>query len=175
MQTQKNYKNVGMHIQVPNNSVEPLNTMFNGNIELSSSCNLDGCSTKLEKAEISRIPVISKTNQPLMPCKPAKARKLLRNGRANSKWSKLGIFYIQLTFDPKSELNKNQNVVIGIDPGSRFDGYAVTSKTVNLTGMSELPSGIAYKLEIRRRMRRARRFRNTRRRECRFPNFHPWL
>lgn len=170
MQTQKNYKNVGMHILVPNNSVEPLNTMSGGDTELSSSCNLEGCSTKLEKAVISRVPVISKSNKPLMPCKPAKARKLLRDGKAEGKWSKLGVFYIQLTFDPQSELNKDQKIVMGIDPGSKFDGYAVTSDFVNLTGMSELPSGIVDKLETRRAMRRARRYRNTRRRKGRFEN-----
>ncbi len=170
MQTQKNYKNVGMQIQVPNNSVEPLNTMSDGNTGLSSSCNLDGCSTTLEKAVISRVPVQSKSGKTLMPCKPTKARKLLRDGKAISKWSKLGIFYIQLDFDPQSDPNKNQIVVIGLDPGSKFDGYTVTSRTVNITGMSELPSGIADKLEIRRTMRRARRFRNCRRRESRFDN-----
>lgn len=174
MQTQKNYKNVGTQILIPNNSVEPLNTPFsvsgNTNTELSSSCNLEGCETILEKAVISRVPVQSKSGKPLMPCKPTKARKLLRDGKAVSKWSKLGIFYIQLTFDPQSDLNKNQTVVIGLDPGSKFDGYAVTSKTINLTGMSELPSGIADKLETRRTMRRARRYRNCRRREKRFDN-----
>ncbi|GEM_PF-372407 len=172
MQTQKNYKNVGMQIQVLNNSAEPLNVMSSGSTELSSSCNLDGCSTaqKLEQVAINRIPVLSKSGTPLMPCKPAKARKLLEQGKAIKKWSKLGIFYIQLTFDPTSEPNKDQKVTIGIDPGSKFDGYAVTTKTVNLTGMSVLPSGIADKLETRRRMRRVRRYRNTRQRPCRFDN-----
>ncbi len=170
MQTQKNYKNVGMHILVPNNSVEPLNTTFGGNTELSSSCSLEGCSTELEKAVISRVPVISKSNKQLMPCKPAKARKLLRDGKAEGKWSKMGIFYIQLAFDPQSELNRDQKITVGIDPGSKFDGYAVTSKVVNVTGMSELPARIADKLETRRTMRRARRFRNTRRRMSRFDN-----
>ena len=36
-----------------------------------------------------------------MPCKPGKARKLLRIGKASKKRNKLGIFYLQLTFDPK--------------------------------------------------------------------------
>ncbi len=173
MQTQKNYKNVGMQILVPNNSAEPLNAMFSrakANAELSSSCSLEGCTTELEQVATNRIPVISKSGTPLMPCKPAKARKLLEQGKAIQKWSKLGIFYIQLTFDPTSEPNKNQKVVFGIDPGSKFDGYAVTTKIVNLTGMSELPSGIADKLETRRRMRRARRYRNTRQRPKRFDN-----
>lgn len=170
MQTQKNYKNVGMQILVPNNSVEPFNTVFSGSPELSSSCNLEGCSTELERVAIDRIPATSKSGKPLMPCKPAKARKLIESGKAVKKWSKLGVFCIQLTFDPTSELNKNQKVVLGIDPGSKFDGYAITTKTVNLTGMSELPSGIAKKLETRRVMRKARRYRNTRQRQKRFDN-----
>ncbi len=171
MQTQKNYKNVGMQILVPNNSTEPLNAMFSGNTKLSSSCNLEGCSTEtLDKVAIDRVPVISKSGKPLMPCKPAKARKLLQSGKAEKRWSKLGIFYIQLTFDPTSEINENQKIVLSVDPGSKFDGYAVTTKTVNLTGMSELPSGIADKLETRRTMRRARRYRNTRQRPRRFDN-----
>ena len=170
MQKQKNYKNAGTQILIPDNSVEPFNTMSSGNTGLSSSSNLEGCETILEKIAINRVPVQNKSGKPLMPCKPTKARKLLRDGKAVKKWSKLGIFYIQLCFDPESEQNKNQTVVLGLDPGSKFDGYSVTSKTVNVTGMSELPSGIADKLETRRTMRRARRYRNCPRREKRFDN-----
>jgi len=170
MQTQKNYKNVRAHILTLNSSLEPFNSTFNRDVELSSSCSLEGCSTSLEKTAIGKIPVLSKNGKPLMPCTFSKARKLLNNGKAVKKWSKLGVFYIQLTFDPLSEPNKNQQVVLGIDPGSKFDGYAVTSKVVNLTGMSELPTGISEKLETRRTMRRARRFRNCRRRPERFDN-----
>ncbi len=176
MQTQRNYKNVGMQILVPNNSAEPLNAMSSGSgstdTELCSSRNLEGCSTeKLDKVVINRVPVISKSGKPLMPCKPAKARRLLESEKAVKKWSKkLGIFCIHLTFNPKSELNKNQKVTLSADPGSKFDGYAVATKIVNLTGMSELPSKITKKLEARRTMRRARRFRNTRQRPKRFDN-----
>jgi hypothetical protein len=174
MQAQKNYKNAGMQILVPDNSAEPLNVTFSGakaNAKLCSSCNLEGCSTEtLDKVVINRVPVISKSGKPLMPCKPAKSRKLLESGKAEKKWSKLGIFYIQLTFDPTSELNKNQKVILSADPGSKFDGYAVTTRIINITGMSELPVKIADKLESRRTMRRARRFRNTRQRPERFDN-----
>jgi len=170
MQTQKNYKNVRAHILTLNNSLEPFNSTFSGNTKLSSSCSLEGCSTVSGQIAIGKVPVLSKNGKPLMPCSFSKARKLLTNNKAIKKWSKLGVFYIQLTFDPLSEINKNQQVVIGIDPGSKFDGYAVTSKVVNLTGMSELPSGISEKLETRRTMRRARRFRNCRRRPKRFDN-----
>lgn len=170
MQKQKNYKNAGTQILIPDNSVEPLNIMSSGNTGLSSSSNFEGCETILEKVAINRVPVQSKSGKPLMPCKPTKARKLLRDRKAVKKWSKLGIFYIQLNFDHKSEPNKNQTVVLGLDPGSKFDGYSVTSKTINLTGMSELPSGIVDALKTRRTIRRARRYRNCPRREKRFDN-----
>ncbi len=123
----------------------------------------------LDKIEIDRVPVVSKNGTPLMPCKVAKARKLIRDKKAIKKWSKLGIFYIQLTFDV-AEPNKNQKVILGIDPGSQYDGYCVSTKIVNMTGMAELPSGIVKKLETRRTMRRARRYRNTRQRPKRFDN-----
>ena len=170
MQTQKNYKNVGMHILVPNNSLEPFNSTFSRDAKLSSSCPLEGCSTMLDKTAIGKVPVISANGKPLMPCRESKARKLLNDGDATKKWNKLGIFYIQLNFDPKSEINRNQKIIIGIDPGSKYDGYAITSKVVNMTGMTELPTGISKKLETRRTMRRARRFRNCRRRPKRFGN-----
>jgi hypothetical protein len=171
MQTQKNYKNVGIHTLVPNSSLEPFNsTLGVKSLKLSSSCILEGCSTVAGQTAIGKIPVLSKDGKLLMPCSYTKARKLLNKGKAVKKWSKLGVFYIQLTFNPLSELNKNQQVVIGIDPGSKFDGYTVTSKVVNLTGMAELPTGISEKLEQRRTMRRARRFRNCRRRPARFDN-----
>jgi hypothetical protein len=175
MQTQKNYKNVGMQILVPNNSAEPFNATLSrakANAKLCSSCNLEGCSTEtLDQVATDRVPVISKSGKPLIPCKPSKARKLLLSGKAVKKWSKkLGIFYIRLSFDPKSELNKNQKVILSGDPGSKYDGYAVTTRVVNLTGMSELPVKIVNKLESRREMRRARRFRNTRQRPKRFDN-----
>jgi len=38
---------------------------------------------------IGRIPVVSADGTPLMPCKPAKARKLLRDGKAIKKRSEL--------------------------------------------------------------------------------------
>ena len=88
MQKQKNYKNAGTQILIPDNSVEPLNIMSGGNIGLSSSSNLEGCETILEKVVINRVPVQSKSGKPLMPCKPTKARKLLRDGKAIGNWSK---------------------------------------------------------------------------------------
>jgi hypothetical protein len=106
-----------------------------------------------------------------MPCRPSKARKLLEKGLAEKRWNKLGVFYLQLKFQPRSELNVNQQVCLAVDPGSKWDGVAAVSKKEVLTcGMLVLPSKVAEKLEQRRKMRRARRYRKTPRRAKRFDN-----
>jgi hypothetical protein len=106
-----------------------------------------------------------------MPCKPSKARKLLVRGLAKKRWNKLGQFYLQLNFQPKSELNRNQHIGLFNDTGSKWDGMAVVSKMQVLTcGMLVLPSKVAEKLRQRSEMRRARRYRNTPRRAKRFDN-----
>jgi len=71
----------------------------------------------------TRVPVIDVEGKPLMPCTAAKARILIKRGWARPRWSKLGIFYIQLTFSPKPPVNANQKLVIGMDPGSSLRGY----------------------------------------------------
>jgi len=170
-QTRRNYKNGRVRAQALPASPEPLNGATGGNAGLSFSSNLDGRSTRATETAIGqRIPVVGQNGKPLMPCKASKARRLLGGGKAVGVWDKLGVYYLRLTFDPKSEPNKGQKVALGLDPGSKFDGYAVTTKVVNLTAMAELPDGIAKKLEVRREMRRARRFRNCRRRPMRFDN-----
>lgn len=135
-------------------------------------CNSEGHSTRhVPRPKSVRVPVVSKSGKPLMPCRPSKARKLLKQGLAEKAWSKLGVFYIRLLFDPQSEHNKNQQVCLGLDVGSKFEGVAIVSKKhALLTGMIELPKGIFRRLKQRRRQRRFRRYRKTRRRPCRFNN-----
>jgi hypothetical protein len=115
----------------------------------------------------NRIPVISKDNIPLMPCKPSKARKLLQSGKAKPGWSKLGFFYIQLTIEITSEPNAGQYFVLANDPGSKFDGFALGFKYVQLRLMAVMPRKVHEKMKTRRDLRRARRYRNTRRRPWR--------
>lgn len=118
---------------------------------------------------VSRVPVVSANGTPLMPCKPAKARKLLRDGKAIKKWSKLGIFYLRLNFNPANPTT--QPLVVGVDPGSKFEGFSVvgTQDTV-LNSMSEAVTWVKKAVQVRREMRRARRHRNTRCRPCGFNN-----
>jgi len=115
-----------------------------------------------------RVPVVSKEGKPLMPTKPARARKMVRLGVAQKCWSKTGIFYIQMLI-PVGE--KIQNMALAIDPGSKYDGYAVSGeKEVALKGMAVMPSKVSDKVTRRREFRRNRRCRKTRRRKARFSN-----
>ena len=114
-----------------------------------------------------RVPVVSVNGKPLMPTKPAKARKMMRDSVAVGKFNKLGIFYVQMLI-PVGD--RAQDVSLSVDPGSKYDGYAVgTSKGVMLKGMAKMPSKIADKMKHRRQMRRFRRYRKWRR-PCRFNN-----
>jgi hypothetical protein len=96
-----------------------------------------------------------------MPCTPAKARHLFKSGKARPKRNKLGLFCVQLCYEQEPS---NQPLVVGIDPGSKFEGYSVvgTHETV-LNLMAEAPDHVKEAKETRRTMRRARRHRKWRR------------
>ena len=114
-----------------------------------------------------RIPVVDARGVTLMPCTPAKARHLFKSGKAKPKRNKLGLFYVQLCYNQKPD---NQQLVVGVDPGSLFEGYSVvgTQDTV-LNLMAEAPDHVKDAIERRRTMRRARRHRKWRRKP-RFDN-----
>ena len=159
-------------------SAEPLNATATGNSSIRSSGIGEGRLLKdpghrdaIVSREKERVPVVSADGTPLMPCKPAKARKLLRDGKALKRWNRLGIFYVRLNFDPKKPAY--QPIAIGIDPGSKFEGFSVvgTKDTVHNI-MSEAVDWVKKALEQRRQMRRARRYRKTRSRKCRGDNRH---
>jgi len=115
-----------------------------------------------------RVPVLDTNRTPLMPTTPVRARLLLKQGKARPYWNKIGIFCIILTYAVEPD---NQPLVVGIDPGSSYEGWSVvgTQETV-INGMSEAPKHVKKAVEIRRTMRRARRFRNCWRRPCRSNN-----
>ena len=70
-----------------------------------------------------RVSVISQDGQPLMPTKPSRARRWLKEGKAVGKFNDLDIFYVQLTGEPSD--TKTQPMAIGIDPGKLFSGIGV--------------------------------------------------
>ena len=105
-----------------------------------------------------------------MPCKPAKARKLLRDGKA--KVVNLSPFTIQLLWDCEDNV---QEVTVGIDKGSRVTGFSCVRFAQPRTGAfagSRLGNGqilmsgeihhrtdIKGKMDARRANRRNRRSR----------------
>ena len=114
--------------------------------------------------ERTRVPVVAADWTPLMPCTAAKAKRLLRGGKAGYSWNKLGMFFLKLDYVPR-EISL-QPLVLGIDSGSRFEGYSVSGTDDNLANlMVETKDWVKKAVETRRNMRRARRFRNTRRRK----------
>ena len=110
--------------------------------------------------------VLNKNNKPLMPCKEAKARKLLRDNKAKVV-NKLP-FTIQLLWDCEEN---TQEVNLGVDAGSKHIGLSATTKDkVLFEADVELRNNIVKLLASRRAARRTRRNRKTRYRKARFNN-----
>ena len=117
--------------------------------------------------------VQDRKHRPLMPCRPARARRLLKSGRARV--VRLFPFTIRLT-DRLIEDSKLQPVLVKIDPGSRQTGVALVRADekahhhalffINLVHRGE---SIRDALTARRNCRRRRRG-NLRHRAPRFLN-----
>ena len=106
------------------------------------------------------VPVVSSTGKPLMPCSPKRARKLMSKGKAIPRHLK-GSFYIKLTDRSDGDV---QSVVVGIDPGSKYEGYTVKSANrtyVNVNSLAANGRRIKEAMETRRNSRRARRQRKN--------------
>lgn len=111
--------------------------------------------------------VLSKDGQPLMPTHPAKARKLLKAGRARPVNSKTGYFTIQLIYATTLYV---QTVVVGIDTGSnRVPIAAIANNRVVYAKEKLLRGDISSCLKKRRAFRRQRRSR-LRYRQARYEN-----
>lgn len=65
-----------------------------------------------------RVPVLSPNGKPLMPTKPSRARRWLKEGKARVVHNDLGIFQIQLVACPRT--TNMQPIAVGIDPGKYF-------------------------------------------------------
>jgi hypothetical protein len=103
-----------------------------------------------------------------MPTTPKRARQLLTEGNARAYWNKLGIFCIILKKEVEPD---NQQLAVGIDPGSKWEGWSVVgARDTVLNGMSEAVTHVKETVEVRRNMRRSRRHRKCWRREARFDN-----
>lgn len=115
--------------------------------------------------------VINKNGQPLMPCKPQKARKLLKANKAEV--VKYEPFTIKLKYGSSGY---KQPVTLGIDTGSVHIGASAStekqelysSETVMRSGDGK--ASIVRLLAKRLELRRSRRNRKTRYRKARFLN-----
>lgn len=109
------------------------------------------------------VPVLSADGKPLMPCHPARARELVRKGRAVRRFRK-GFFYIRLLDRADGAV---QPVACGIDPGSKWEGISVKSKKRTFLNIhADAVTYVRDAVKARREMRRGRRFRKT---PCRKP------
>lgn len=99
--------------------------------------------------------VVNQNGHKLMPCKPAKARKLLRAGRA--KVAARSPFTIQLLWECEEHV---QDVVVGIDKGSHMTGFSCVSEGhILLSGGIQHRRDVKDKMNARRTNRRNRRVR----------------
>lgn len=112
---------------------------------------------------MQRVAVISPDGRPLMPTKPSRARRWLKEGKAKIYLNDLNIFAIQLINEPSGY--KTQDVAIGIDPGKLFSGIGVQSSKATLLKLHLiLPfPNVTKKMTARRILRRARRGRRINR------------
>ncbi|MCG5060370.1 MAG: HNH endonuclease [Limnoraphis sp. WC205] len=111
--------------------------------------------------------VLDTKRQPLTPCKPSVARKLLNARKA--KVFRLYPFTIILN---KEVADSSESLTLKIDPGSKVTGLAILSCSKLLWVAELIHRGQTIKaaLESRRSLRRSRRNRHTRYRKPKFLN-----
>ena len=121
------------------------------------------------------VPVLDSNDRPLMPTRPSRARRLIRQGRAEKHWVK-GTFCVRmLDVDADDESTEVDGVELNIDPGAGATGLAVTSETPDgrrahaLIELRHRGSRIKNRMDRRRSLRRNRRGR-LRNRPPRFDN-----
>lgn len=113
------------------------------------------------------VPVVDSNQIPLMPTTPKRADKWIKSGKATPFWKK-GIFCVRLNQEPSAR--NYQDVALGIDPGSKMEGFTVSSSTHQYLNIQALAvDWVKRHVKTRREMRRTRRGRNT---PCRQPRWN---
>ena len=103
------------------------------------------------------VPVKTKDGKALMPMHTARARKLVKRGEATPYFNN-GIYCIRLNKEPSDQ--KTQEIVVGVDPGSKKEGFTVKSEShTYLNVQADAHNKVGKKIEKRRELRRARRSR----------------
>ena len=120
---------------------------------------------------MNRVFVLGSGKTPLMPCTPARARRLLRDGKA-------AVFRMQpFTIILKCRADgETQPIEFKTDPGSKTTGIALVAAfkmglcLIWAANLVHRGHAIRSHLESRRSLRRGRRGRKTRYRQARFQN-----
>ena len=103
------------------------------------------------------VPVVDQNQKPLMPTKPSRARRWMRDKKATPFW-KNGVFCLRLNVDPSDRYF--QEICVGVDPGSKKEGFTVKSEAhTYLNIQADAHSKVGKKVEKRRELRRGRRSR----------------
>lgn len=71
------------------------------------------------------VPVVDANQKPLMPTTPFRARRWILSGKATPFFRK-GVFCVRLNVEPTDR--NTQPIAVGIDPGSKKEGFTVKSK-----------------------------------------------
>ena len=111
------------------------------------------------------IPVLAPDGERLMPTIPPVARHMIKSGDATPFWDH-GIFCIRLNREPSGRYK--QDIAVGIDPGSKKEGYTVKSeKHTYLNVQASAHTTTKGKIKRRREARRSRRSKKCRGRKWR--------
>ena len=121
---------------------------------------------------MNRVLVLNSNKQPLMPTRPARARRLLSSGRAAVYRRHPFTIILKEALDAP----KIQPIELKLDPGSKTTGLALVghferdSEVLWAANLSHRGQAVKANLDSRRSLRRGRRTRKTRYRAPRFRN-----
>jgi hypothetical protein len=167
---QLEFKNVPTDTSlVCSSTSSPLNSLeTNSEVSIVLDCNnpeVTQQSNRTECKTTKSVFVVSKSGKPLMPCKPRKARHMLKKGEAHV--VSLNPFTIKLNFECTESV---QACTLGIDTGFKFVGWSTVSKTEEIScGELTLDRKTSDRLTNKRMYRKLRRGR-LRYRKPRFNN-----
>ena len=85
------------------------------------------------------VPVVDQDNNPLMPTKPSRAIEWIKIVKATGFWKKR-IYCVRLNVEPSDR--KTQMICVGIDPGSKREGFTV--KSAKKTFLKNIGCGARY-------------------------------
>jgi 5-methylcytosine-specific restriction endonuclease McrA len=120
---------------------------------------------------MQRVFVLDSQRRPLMPCHPARVRKLLQRGRA----AVFRHYPFTIILSERAE-GSVQPIALKVDPGSQVTGIALVAEFLRgqealwAANLNHRGQAVKHALDTRRAVRQSRRCRKTRYRTPRFNN-----